>query len=67
MNGDVRGSAEPVATIVAPLVEALLGDPPPLRVVFWDGSARGDDLAGIDDAGPGGWAPWCSRIPATAR
>ncbi len=32
-----------VAAIVAPLVTALLGDPPPVRIAFWDGSAIGPD------------------------
>jgi cyclopropane-fatty-acyl-phospholipid synthase len=32
---------EPVADIVGPLVHALLGPQPPLRVQFWDGSAVG--------------------------
>jgi cyclopropane-fatty-acyl-phospholipid synthase len=33
--------AQPVADVVGPLVHALLGPEPPLRVEFWDGSAVG--------------------------
>ena len=34
-------SAPPVAETMAPVVRSLLGDPPPLRMEFWDGSALG--------------------------
>jgi len=34
-----RGRAGDVATVLRPLVAALLGDPPPFRLEFWDGSS----------------------------
>ena len=34
-------SAGGVAEVVAPIVNALLGDPPPLRIELWDGSGLG--------------------------
>jgi cyclopropane-fatty-acyl-phospholipid synthase len=39
---DVQGAAAPsVAETLAPIALALLGDRPPVRVEFWDGSALG--------------------------
>jgi cyclopropane-fatty-acyl-phospholipid synthase len=37
------GAAPSVAAILSPLVAYLIGDPPPLRVELWDGSAIGPD------------------------
>lgn len=35
------GSQAPIAVQLAPMVQALLGSPPPIRVEFWDGSGIG--------------------------
>ena len=37
----VDGTGSTVADVVDPLLATLLGDPLPLRVELWDGSARG--------------------------
>ena len=34
-------SAGGMAEVVAPIVNALLGDPPPLRIELWDGTCSG--------------------------
>ncbi len=39
-DDSVRGSSEAVAELLAPLIEALIGEPA-VRVEFWDGSALG--------------------------
>lgn len=43
-EGDASRAA-PVARRLAPLFGALLGDPPPLGVRFWDGTSLGDPAA----------------------
>ncbi len=38
------GGVEPVATRLAPVLDAFFPDGPPVRFTFWDGSASGPDL-----------------------
>ena len=40
-NVSTAADEPPVAETLAPIVRALLGDPPPVRMEFWDGSALG--------------------------
>lgn len=44
-DGVPDGSTARVAEMVAPLVAVLLGEPAPLRIEFWDGSAIGPDAS----------------------
>lgn len=43
--GEREAASASAAVTVAPLVAALVGDRPPVRIEFWDGSAIGPDAA----------------------
>ncbi len=60
-NVSTAADEPPVAETLAPIVRALLGDPPPVRMEFWDGSALGqsDERRHVAAAITG-------RLPATA-
>jgi cyclopropane-fatty-acyl-phospholipid synthase len=42
-NVSTRADEASVAETLAPIVRSVLGDPPPVRIEFWDGSALGSD------------------------